>query len=53
MERTRIKLTVYVDLDPVPGTFHTKESAQNAVRNILNGSIPHYNPLVSIAEEEK
>ena len=53
MERTRIKLEVYVDLDPVPGTFHTKESAQNVVRNILNGAIPHYNPIVSIAKEEK
>ena len=53
MERTRIKLDVYVDLDPVPGTFHTKESAQNVVRNILNGAISHYNPVVSIAKEEK
>lgn len=53
MERTRIKLEVYVDLDLVPGTFYTKESAQNVVRNILNGAIPHYNPVVSIAKEEK
>jgi hypothetical protein len=53
MERTRIKLEVYVDLDPVPGAFHTKESAQNGIRTILNGAIPHYNPVVSIAKEEK
>jgi hypothetical protein len=53
MERIRIKLDVYVDLDPVPGAFHTKESAQTIVRNILDGAIPHYNPLVSIAKEEK
>jgi hypothetical protein len=53
MERTRIKLEVYVDLDLVPGAFHTKESAQHHVRNILNSAIPHYYPVVSIAKEEK
>jgi hypothetical protein len=48
MERKRVKLAVYVDLDPVPGTFHSAESAQNTVRRLLKQSIPHYNPLVSI-----
>lgn len=52
MERERIKLEVYVDLDPVPGTFHSKESAQNTVRNILNSAIPHYNPTVNLAEKK-
>lgn len=48
--RTRIKLAVYVDLDPIPGTFHTAESAQHCVRNILNDRIEHYNPTVSIEQ---
>lgn len=51
MTRQRIKLEVYVDLDPVPGTFHTKESAQNVVRSILAEMIGHYNPIVSIDEK--
>lgn len=53
MERKRIKLEVYVDLDPVPGTFHSKESARNVVANILNERIPHYNPMVSTTSEEE
>jgi hypothetical protein len=53
MERTRIKLEVYLDLDPVPGAFHTKESAQHHVKTLLNGAIPHYNPRVLITKEEK
>ena len=48
MNKTRIKLAVYVDLDPVPGEFHTAESTQHHVRNLLQGAIPHYNPMVSI-----
>lgn len=49
---TRIKLAVYVDLDPTPGVFHTAESAANYVRNILNISVGHYNPVVSIEEDD-
>jgi hypothetical protein len=48
MERTRIKLAVYVDLDPVPGNFHSADSARNAIANMLDARIPHYNPMVSI-----
>ncbi len=48
MDRTRIKLGVYVDLDPVPGTFHSADSSRNQVSRILNESIPHYKPTVSI-----
>jgi hypothetical protein len=43
----RIKLEVYVDLDPIPGTFHSKESARNVVARILKQQIGHYNPMVS------
>ncbi len=45
----RKAFVVYVDLDPVPGVFHTQESAQNALTHILRESIPHYNPMVSLA----
>lgn len=48
MKKTRIKLAVYVDLDPVPGAFHSAESARNAVAHQLMDAIPHYNPMVSI-----
>lgn len=40
-------LQVFVDLDNVPGEFHTETSAANVVENILKRSIPHYNPVVS------
>lgn len=46
---TRKAFIVYVDLDPVPGTFHSQESAQNVIRGILNDRISHYNPMVSLA----
>lgn len=53
MQRKRIKLEVYIDLDPVPGTFHSKESARNQVAAILNEAIPHYLPMVSTTSEEQ
>lgn len=43
----RVKLIVYVDLDPVPGPMHSIDSAQNTVRGILHAQIPHYNPMVT------
>lgn len=48
----RVALIVYVDLDQVPGPFHSKESAQNNVRGILENQINHYNPMVSLAPAE-
>lgn len=48
MERKRVVLEVIIDLDPVPGTFHTPESAEEVVQAILNSSIPHYHPNVKI-----
>lgn len=49
----RIKLEVYVDLDPIPGPFHSKESARNVVYGILTTAIPHYRPMVSTTNEEE
>lgn len=46
MPRERIKIEIAVDLDPIPGAFHTKESAEDAVLAILLSRIPHYDPVV-------
>jgi hypothetical protein len=51
MARERIMIEVAVDLDPVPGTFHTQESAVESIQAILLSSIPHYNPVVFPQEE--
>lgn len=42
----RIALMVLVDLDPVPGMFHTREQAKEAVESILLSRVGHYNPVV-------
>lgn len=47
----RMAMLVFVDLDPVPGVFHTKESAVETVNEILKRSIPHYNPHAKRIEE--
>lgn len=46
MEPTQIRLTVVVNLDPVPGAFHTPESAEEIVQAVLNSSLSQYYPLV-------
>lgn len=46
MEKQRVSMTVCVWLDPVPGAFHTKEEAEEAIQAILDNSIPHYQPRV-------
>lgn len=48
--RKRVQLTVEIDLDPVPGTFHTVDSAREQVQRILRESIPHYRPETIIPE---
>ena len=40
---------VVVDLDEMPGTMHTPESAQQVVQNVLWQRMPHYKPAVSLA----
>lgn len=44
--KNRIKLEVLVDLDDMPGAFHTKEDAALRLEAILLTRIPHYNPIV-------
>jgi hypothetical protein len=48
-DRTRVAFVVYVDLDPVPGEFYSKESAQHSIRNVLVDALGHYDPIVSLA----
>jgi hypothetical protein len=50
MPRERILLAVLVDLDPLPGAFHTEEQARDAVEGILLSSIGHYDPVVLVQE---
>lgn len=51
-DRKTATLVVAVELDGVPGTFHTPESAQENVQAMLNSMIPHYNPTVKIQPSE-
>ena len=46
MPRRKTVLLVQVDLDAVPGAFHTPESARVHIQNILSNAIPHYEPEV-------
>jgi len=47
MDTHRISLTVMVDLDPVPGAFHTRASAEEHIQALLLSTIGHYNPVVT------
>lgn len=49
VRRVRKAFMVYVDLDPIPGMMHTKESAQSIIRTILYDRLGHYNPVISLA----
>jgi hypothetical protein len=51
LEDNRITLEVSVRLDPVPGAFHTKESAKNIVAHMLKERIGHYDPKVTIPKK--
>lgn len=51
MSRERILLEVIVDLDPMPGTFHTEASVVECLQALLLSSIGHYNPVVLVAPQ--
>lgn len=48
---TRAAFLVHVNLDPMPGAFHTSESALLNVRGILQNRLGHYNPTVGFAPQ--
>ncbi len=50
MPRDRVGLFVMVDLDPIPGAFHTAKQAEEAVQAILLNAIPHYAPVVVLEQ---
>lgn len=49
--KQRTALLVYVDLDPVPGAFHTERSARDNLAGLLDNAIGHYNPIVAYAPD--
>lgn len=44
----RVTLSVHIDLDEIPGSMHTPESAQEIVTQILRDRMDHYNPVVTL-----
>lgn len=44
----RVKLEVSVDLDPIPGAFHTEEDARKWIQMALDRAIEDYKPEVKI-----
>ena len=52
MSRKKVAFIVYVELDEMPGTMHTKQSAQDVIRNVLYQRMPSYKPTVIIAPKE-
>lgn len=49
--RDRICFLVLVDLDPIPGSFHSQESAQHWLGLIFQRNIAHYNPMISLGPD--
>jgi len=48
MDRTRIALAVYIDLDSVPGPGYSADSMRHIVSNVIEENFGQYNPRVSI-----
>jgi len=46
--KTRISLTVEVDLDPVPGWGNVAEDYRALTQRLLDDAIGHYHPVVTI-----
>ena len=51
MKVQRITLEVSVDLDGVPGAFHTPEDHAARLQYDLEKRFPHYRPIVYIQED--
>lgn len=50
MNRERIALIIFVDLDPVPGEFNTRESWKRQLQGAMNGMVSHYHPQVEVGD---
>ena len=44
----RVRLVVEVNLDPVPGWGNDPEDYRALTQRLLDDSIPHYKPIVTI-----
>lgn len=42
----RIELSVLINLDPMPGAFHTPEQARQTIEATLLTRLGHYEPIV-------
>lgn len=45
--RTRVTLTVEVDLDPMPGSFYDADDHVTHIQRMLDNAYPHYHPVVT------
>lgn len=48
----RVALLVEVNLDPVPGWGNTADDFRAGIQRLLDDSIGHYNPTVTVHEGE-
>lgn len=51
--KPRVTLSVSIELDGLPGFgFHGEDFARH-VQEVLSGTIPHYNPVVTILDNPR
>lgn len=48
--KPRSRLTVEIDIDPVPGWGDNSDDHRALVQRLLDEAVPHYNPTVTIEE---
>lgn len=53
LPRTRAKLTVEWDLDPVPGWNDNPQDLVTHLQHHLDIAMPHYNPNVTFVSTDK
>ena len=51
-KRCKFNITVEIDLDPIPGTYHQSEDWLGFFKELNETIAPHYNPEVTIEEIE-
>lgn len=50
MRRNRIQILVEVNTDPVPGWGNDPHDYVKHIERLLNDTIPHYKPVVTLIE---
>ena len=51
MKKKRARMTIEWDLDAIPGFNHGPEDMVDSIQCHLDGTIPHYNPQVTVTGE--